>query len=172
VHDPSEWNVLDPMVQEAFRIEGRGPELEQQLYGLRMILETSSAERAARRATPEQIADIADMAAHLRQIATNTNDRDEFLRVDREFHDAIAKASANEALRQVIRNVHTFLTLNWTTTSITGVELGELAGLHEAIADAIGARDADQARTAMAFHLQHADSDLFNHRGPNDANRN
>ena len=70
------------------------------------------------------------MAAHLRQIATGTNDRDEFLRVDREFHDAIAKAAADEALRGVIKNVHSFLTLNWTTTSITGVELDELAGLH------------------------------------------
>jgi GntR family transcriptional regulator, transcriptional repressor for pyruvate dehydrogenase complex len=162
VQDPSEWNVLDPMVQEAFRIEGRGPELEQQLYELRMILETSSAERAARRGTREQIAEITGMAAHLRQIATDTNDRDEFLRVDREFHDAIAKASANEALRQVIRNVHTFLTLNWTTTSITGVELDELAGLHEAIADAIAAGDAEGARAAMGRHLQHAADSVLN----------
>lgn len=162
VQDASGWNVLDPMVQEAFRIEGRGPELEQQLYELRMILETSSAERAAQRATPEQIAEITGMAAHLRQIATDTNDRDEFLRVDREFHDAIAKAAANEALRQVIKNVHTFLTLNWTTTSITGVELDELAGLHEAIADAVGAGDAELARAAMARHLQHAADSVLN----------
>lgn len=156
VQEQGEWNVLDPMVQEAFRAEGKGVELALQLYELRQILETNSAARAATRATPEQVAELIAMAAHLREIATVTNDPDEFLRVDRIFHDAIGRASGNEALRQVIRNVHAFLTVAWARNSIDGEELEELAGLHEEIAAAIAAHDADRARVAMERHLERA----------------
>jgi GntR family transcriptional repressor for pyruvate dehydrogenase complex len=153
---PSDWNVLDPLIQEAFRLEGRGAELAVQLYELRQILETSSASRASSRATPEQILELADLAAKLREIATVTRDPDEFLRVDRMFHDVVARASANEPLRQVIRNVHTFLTVAWSRSSIDNEELEELAGMHEDIADAIGAGDGERASQAMDRHLQRA----------------
>jgi DNA-binding FadR family transcriptional regulator len=156
VQEPSEWNVLDPMIQEAFRLEGRGAELALQLYDLRLILEASSAARAAERATPEQVAELARLAAQLREFATVRNDPDAFLRVDRTFHDAVARASANEPLRQVIRNVHTFLTVAWSRTSINEEELEELADLHEAIAMAIAAGDAERAREAMTKHIERA----------------
>ena len=156
VLDPSEWNVLDPLVQDAFRLEGRGHELAVQLYDLRVILETSSAARASSRATPEQIHELAHLAAQLREIATVTRDPDEFLRVDRMFHDLVARASGNEALRQVIRNVHTFLTVAWAPTSIDDDELEMLVEMHEQIAEAIGARDAERAEAAMDRHLQRA----------------
>jgi len=156
VQEPSEWNVLDPMIQEAFRLEGRGAELALQLYDLRLILEASSAARAAERATPEQIAELTQLAAQLRELATASNDPDAFLHVDRMFHDAVARASANEPLRQVIRNVHVFLTVAWSRTSINDEELEELAGLHEAIAGAIAAGDSKRAREAMTTHIEQA----------------
>jgi GntR family transcriptional regulator, transcriptional repressor for pyruvate dehydrogenase complex len=156
VQEPSEWNVLDPLLQDAFQLEGRGAELALQLYELRLILETNSAARAAARATPEQVAELSMLAGQLREIAITSADADEFLRIDRAFHDAVARASANEALRQVIRNVHSFLSIAWAQSSIRDGELEQLAAFHVDIADAIGVGDGDRARTIMGRHLEHA----------------
>jgi GntR family galactonate operon transcriptional repressor len=156
VQDGSEWNVLDPLVQEAFRAEGRGPELARQLYELRLILETNSASRAAERATPAHLQELGVLAERMKAIATTTYDRDEFLVADRAFHDAVARASGNEALRQVIRNVHDFLATAWSRSTIAEDELELLAGMHARIAVAIRDGDASAARDAMAAHVERA----------------
>jgi DNA-binding FadR family transcriptional regulator len=152
----TEWNVLDPLLQEAFELEGRGGELARQLYELRLILETASAARAAARATPAQVEDLRRLSAQLAEIAVTTRDLDEFLLVDRAFHAAVAQASSNEVLRQVIRNVHDFLTRAWSTQSISEEELELLADLHVAIAEAIATGDEAGASAAMARHLERA----------------
>ena len=94
------------------------------------------------------------LAAELRTIATVTRNTDEFLRVDRQFHDAVGRASGNEALRQIIRNVYSFLTVALVRSSVESVDLEELSGLHEDIAEAIAAREPDRASVAMKRHLE------------------
>jgi DNA-binding FadR family transcriptional regulator len=157
VQSETAWNVLDPLLQEAFRLEGRGEELAVQLYEMRVILETSSAARAATRATADQIAQLRSLIQQLRRIAAApTHDLDAFLRVDREFHDVVAQASGNEVLRQVVRQVNGDLATAWSSSSITENELDLLADMHGAITDAIADGDADRASAAMNTHLARA----------------
>jgi GntR family transcriptional regulator, transcriptional repressor for pyruvate dehydrogenase complex len=157
VQSETSWNVLDPLVQEAFRLEGRGEALAIQLYDMRVILETSSASRAAERASAEQVEQLRSMIEQLREIAASPeHDLDAFLRVDREFHDVIAQASGNQVLRQVVRQVNGDLSTAWSSSSITESELDLLVDMHAAITDAIADGDAERAAGAMDVHLKRA----------------
>src|SRR4051812_4297815 len=100
VREPASWDVLDPTIQAAFTAAGRGDELALQLHELRLILETSSAPRAAEHATQAQRDGLTALVDQL-DVAAAARDVPEFLRADRAFHDLIAQASANQALRQV-----------------------------------------------------------------------
>jgi DNA-binding FadR family transcriptional regulator len=157
VQSETQWNVLDPLLQEAFRLEGRGGELAVQLYEMRQILETSSAARAATRASEGQVQRLRELIDQLRAIAAAPeHDLDEFLRVDREFHDVIAQASGNEVLRQVVRQVNGDLAAAWSSSSITESELDLLVDMHAEITDAIAAGDAQRASAQMEDHLRRA----------------
>lgn len=156
VLEESEWNVLDPVVQEAFQFEGRGGELAQQFYELRLILETSAAARAAARATEAQLAEFGLMVEEMQRIASGSRDMDAFLRVDRSFHDAIARGSGNEVFRQVVRNVHNFLSNTWSSERIPVGDIDVLVELHVRIADALIARSSTEAGMAMETHIRRA----------------
>jgi GntR family transcriptional repressor for pyruvate dehydrogenase complex len=151
------WNVLDPRIQEAYRLEERGAELASQLYETRIVLETSSAAFAALRADPEHVALMRSLVDQLRAIAdSKAPDLDEFLRVDREFHDVVAQASGNVVLRQVVRRVNGDLTQAWSSASISPDELNTLVEIHAGITAAIADGDAERASAEMRSHLERA----------------
>lgn len=154
VQDWASWNTLEPLVQQAFRLEGRGAELAAQFADLRLILEVGAVARAARFATPEQRAAISELAARLGEMAAATVDVQEFLAVDRSFHDAIARASGNDVLRQVIENVHAFMSQVWADSVMGADNVAYIAQLHVPIADAIAAADPAAAVAAMTSHLE------------------
>jgi GntR family transcriptional regulator, sialic acid-inducible nan operon repressor len=156
VLDEAKWDVLDFRVQEAFQLEGRGHELNSQLYEARIILETSSASLAAKRSTPAEVAGLLSLVAEMSAIASDSRDLGEFLSVDRAFHEQVAEASGNVVLHQVVQDVHRFLASAWSRSTITADELPYLAELHAAIADAIARGDGDGAAKAVDFHLTRA----------------
>jgi DNA-binding FadR family transcriptional regulator len=150
------WDVLDYRVQEAFQLEGRGHELDRQLYEARIILERNSARLAAKRSTSADAAELHVLVAEMTAIADGSRDLDAFLRADRAFHERVAAASGNMVLRQVVRDVHRFLASAWSRSTITAEELPYLAQLHAKIADAIARADEDAAADAVEFHLTRA----------------
>jgi len=154
--DDEAWDFLAPVVQEAFQMEGREQELAEQLYEVRLILEAGSADKAAERASETDIGQLRTLIAAMRAITETTRNLDDFLRLDRAFHEMVAKASGNLALRQVIRNVHQFLSSAWSSATITEQELPHLTDLHSAVAEAIARGDAWAARQAMEAHLAEA----------------
>jgi len=153
VLEDADWDFMAPVVQEAFQKTGRGYELAEQLHEVRIILEASSAERAAERAEPAHVDRLRELIEAMAKVTGTTQDLAEFLRLDRAFHEMVARASKNRALLQVIRNVHHFLSHNWHITTITAEELPHLTDLHRAVADAIERGDAADARHAMEAHL-------------------
>jgi DNA-binding FadR family transcriptional regulator len=150
------WDVLDLRVQEAFQMEGRGHELNGQLYEARVILEMSAASLAAKRATGVDVEELQSLVAQMSEISAGTRDLNAFLLVDRAFHERVAEASANRVLRQVIREVHQFLASAWSTSTIEVDELPDLVQMHEGIARAIAEGNAEAAAEAVDFHLTHA----------------
>ena len=151
-----ERDVLSPVVQEAFHAEGRGHELIGQLYEARLIIEPAAAALSAERATPDRVQELGVLVDRLEAIASGSRDLEAFLKTDRAFHDVIARAGDNVALRAIMRNLHRFMSFNWEDSRIHRSELALLVEHHRRIAEAIARRDPDGARQAMLDHISWA----------------
>lgn len=150
----SEWNVLDPVVHQAFHDAHRGPELGCHLWEVRRLLESAAAARVAEQGTDDELDQLDLLVRRMWEIARSDRDVRRFLEVDHAFYDLIADASRNPALSCVIRPVHGFLSTLWSAESrIRADQLPVLAEEHDRIVAAIRARDPERARTEITAHL-------------------
>jgi len=126
---------------------------------VRIAVEGDTARLAALRRTAAQMATIeaahrtfADSALQGRMVPAD----------DLAFHRSIAEATGNEFYLHVLDNTHEalsgFMRLSLSLTRTTGSSrrTQKVVDEHQAIVDAIEARDGERARTAMQFHLQQA----------------
>jgi len=148
-----EWNIMAPVVQQAYILEGRAEILTAHFYEVRLALESRAAGWAAERVEGEELAHLERLGQHLYDICSGTKDVEEFLAVDHEFHDVIANASGNEVLAGVLRSLQSFLSRAWTDSRVGAEHLDILAEQHGAIARAIAARDSTAAARAMENHI-------------------
>lgn len=154
----SEWNVLDPVVHQAFRDAHRGFELGRHLWEVRRLLESAAAARAAEQATDDELDQLDRLVGRMWEIARSDRDVRRFLEVDYAFYSLMAEASRNPALSCVIRPVHGFLSTLWSSESRIRAELlPTLAEEHDRIVAAIRARDPERARTEIVAHLARAE---------------
>lgn len=135
----------------------------QSLIKARQIYECTTAELAALNGTDDQRAKLTEINHELTQLNINN---DEFLEEDRRFHLMISEMTGNEVLRDMMeylwekRHSRRFVRLE---THYTDTDFArEMNTDHQAITDAILARDAQGARAAMHGHLQHVYDRLFN----------
>lgn len=135
----------------------------QSLIKARQIYECTTAELAALNGTDDQRDKLAEINHELTQLNINN---DVFLEEDRRFHLMISEMTGNEVLRDMMeylwdkRNSRRFVRLE---THYTDTDFArEMNTDHQAITDAILARDAQGARAAMQGHLQHVYDRLFN----------
>jgi DNA-binding FadR family transcriptional regulator len=128
----------------------------------RVLFEGEAAALAAHAITDQQIAELEEA---IRVLADPSVGRPEKLKADRHFHVTVAAATGNAAIRSVVE----FL-WNMRNNSPLCVEIFEraekrgidpLAEEHRAIAEALKARDAAAARTAMQSHLGGVVRDLL-----------
>lgn len=141
------WNLFDADVL-AWHFE-TGPDVAflQSLAEIRIGVEVESAALAALRrsdAEAEAMIACADRLADARTAA-------EFARTDLEFHRAVAEASGNPFMASISALVEVALTATFTISSAVEDDEAMAATVraHRRIADAIKARDPDEARLAM-----------------------
>ncbi len=128
-----------------------------QLMSARELLEGEVAALAARQARK---ADIAAMEQALQAMRAEVSNGQGPRRGDEAFHNAIAQACGNEVLRDTVRQyeqaryapIFTRLGGYFETRSSWNAAIRE----HEAVLDAIRARDPEAARSAMHHHLRKA----------------
>jgi GntR family transcriptional repressor for pyruvate dehydrogenase complex len=127
----------------------------EEMYEARRILEVAAAGMAAERATPEQLATLADEVSNL----FATLDRPEvFLVHDIKFHRAVAAASGNPIIAALVEMVSALYydRRRQTARQASDRDLREAAELHRRIYQAIRSRNHDGARDAMNEHLTRA----------------
>lgn len=152
VTDLTAWDVLSPTVASAFEAEGRGRELTAQYWQLRRIVETNAAYLAATHATDNERAALSDLAAAMEQSVAAPDDVATVLQFDSEFHDLVARASRNLALRRVAVPIHGFLA--WSSGSrLTADLIDVLIEQHHQVASAIANGNGDAAAAAMDAHI-------------------
>lgn len=124
---------------------------------VRRALESEVAALAAARATPAQRRAIQDaLALADASIASGSATVDE----DLAFHQAVAEAAGNPQFPRLLRHLEQYLRDAMTVTrrneSMKQEFIAQVRQEHQAIADAILARDADAARAAATRHMHEA----------------
>jgi len=129
----------------------------EQMYEARRILEVGAAGLAAERATPDQIATLAEEVASLFE---TMHDAKRFLVHDIDFHRTVASASGNPILTSLVEMVSGlyYERRRQTAEQASDRDLSDAAEAHRRIYRAIRARDASEARKAMHDHLVQAAS--------------
>ncbi|WP_412538799.1 GntR family transcriptional regulator [Longispora sp. K20-0274] len=130
----------------------------EELFDLRIVLESAAASRAATRAPlAARERALAEASAGVRMDGEDGyRGYADFMALDAHFHDSIAELAGNNMLRESIFRLHAHLHLHrlhfpQTTAGSTGAE-------HEAIVAAILSGDGDAADRAMRDHLVSARS--------------
>jgi DNA-binding FadR family transcriptional regulator len=151
----SDWNILSPQLQEAYRAARLAYPLVQELYDVRLILEPQAARWTAERRSRAHCEELEHLIDRMRDLL-NAGQNAEFLECDREFHLIIATASANRVLRAVVRDVHELLITSWLLTDLARQDLEAIYEQHAGIALAIVDRDSARAEEEMRAHLEWA----------------
>jgi len=121
----------------------------------RRILEVAAAGLAAERATPEQLATLADEVAGL---FASMTERQVFLVHDINFHRSLAAASGNPIIASLVEMVSALYYERRRATAERAVDrdLHAAADAHRRIYQAVRGRDAERARQLMNDHLVEA----------------
>ena len=151
-------NVMNPFSA----VLSQNKKLIVELLEVRMLLETEIARLAALRITPQKILAIQKAVDKMRNdIAAGSNG----LEADNEFHNALAVASENEALKLILDMCGDLLSkTREATLNIKGQPQSTLKD-HEEIYDAIRKGDSVLAARHMKQHLANAQNNLAKFRG-------
>ncbi|MGX1776744.1 FadR/GntR family transcriptional regulator [Nocardia brasiliensis] len=120
------------------------------LIEARRLIEIPAAGYAAERHTPQQLAHLFTLLANLAE----ATDAREWVRYDGELHTAIAAASGNAMLTTFVADTRRALDPQSEFLNVTQDRRADSDREHEAIVRAIEAGSPEQARAAMAEHLE------------------
>lgn len=152
----SRWNLLDPDVL-AWAFAGE-PDYDfiRDLFELRAIVEPAAARLAATRRERD---DVAALKAALAGMRRHTLATEAGRQADREFHDALLRATHNEAMMALSASIGA--AVNWTTQfkQRAAALPRDPVPDHQRVSDAISVGDADEAELAMRFLVELALAD-------------
>jgi GntR family transcriptional regulator, transcriptional repressor for pyruvate dehydrogenase complex len=121
-----------------------------EMFEARLGLELAIVALAAERATPDQIATMADEVA---EMFASLEKPEQYLVHDMQFHQTIAAASGNRILTALMNMVATVLFETRSKTVKFALDLKESAEQHRQIYRSIREHNVQKASEAMRFHL-------------------
>lgn len=148
-----EWDILDSIVQEALRREGKAEPILRDLYEFRLLIEPQVAAWMATHATDEEAAQLAALASSMEELAATDLAIADVMEADRRFHDLVARASGNRVVAAVSRETREVIATLWGFSTLGPAETRKVAEQHRSIADAVARHDPAAAATAMRDHL-------------------
>ena len=122
-----------------------------ELYEMRLVLERTAAEMAARHGSAAEFDTLADLN---RQIAGERENPARAAAINQEFHRGLYLACRNRFLLDAARGLNNALLLLGPTTFTDADRIDVVVGQHAAIIAALEARDAKAAGEAAATHLE------------------
>jgi DNA-binding GntR family transcriptional regulator len=124
-----------------------------ELYTVRAELEGLAAALASQHATPEEVKVLQDMLQEDHALIGNPN---LMSRTNRRFHRQIHRASHNRFLVEQLDMVHRSMALLAVTSMQAEGRTEDTLVEHQAIVDAIAAKDGEAARQALKAHISKA----------------
>ncbi len=157
VHEALQRLVADGLVEHLpnrrDRVARFTREDVREIYEMRIILEGTVAERAARRLDPEELASLRSEADALAAAPNSRGWPTRVLDFDVRFHNVLAAASGNERLRTDITR-YRHLVRAFCRMSGRVENLRQAMEEHRRILRALEARDPAAARRAMVAHVE------------------
>lgn len=130
-----------------------------ELARLRYVLEVGAADLAVANATPDVIAELADLAAQFNDVVTaspDDPDRAAVHRIELAFHRAILQATGSALIAGMHGVLADYFAEYMPYMRKDPRAHREAAWQHQAIADAFARRDVEQVRSLLRLHLQDA----------------
>jgi DNA-binding FadR family transcriptional regulator len=124
-----------------------------ELHRVRGALDELAAQSAAERSDREAVELIARAHERLRDAVETGAAVDELILIDIDFHLAIAEASGNRLLYDLLHDLHTYLAQSRLFVLSKGGRPPRSVGEHGEILDAIAAGDSTAARQAASRHI-------------------
>lgn len=132
-----------------YRIRSGTPDDVIEIYDVRIALEKAAAEAASVRRTELQLAQLTQLHQHAAEAADSALAR----QFNSQWHEVLWAASHNSTLQETLTNLVSRLRV-YDREAVHRDDLTDVFTEHQAILDAIRARDADAASAAVATHLQ------------------
>jgi GntR family transcriptional repressor for pyruvate dehydrogenase complex len=123
-----------------------------QLSEFRALIECHCARRAAERATPE---DLAELAAICAAMDRRGQDHLEAIRLDMRFHLKIVSIAGNDLMRHALEVMQEYVTAGMVRTTDAPRDRALSRRVHRAILKAVRSRNPDRAERAMRAHMDH-----------------
>lgn len=144
-------NIIEhrPRVGAIIRTLGQTEVVE--LYEMRLVLERTAAEMAAKHAAEAEVDALAEVNELLAQTSGNAP---RAAAINQKFHRAICLAARNRFLLDAARAMNNALLLLGPTTLADADRISTVVRQHQQILDAISAGDVDAAGAAAEAHLQ------------------
>lgn len=156
-----QWNMFDPMVLQAYIKSQQLTSLISELIDLRRLIEVEAAGLAAQRIQPTQLQELKQW---LDRMSFSLEHPENYAGADVSFHNVILEAAQNRFLTGIERYLLEVLLVarQMTARSGKGQGLHRAQQDHQAIYEAIRARDEEGARQRMAEHIRHTEEDMRN----------
>lgn len=135
----------------------------QEIYEFRALIDGSAARLAAQRATPAQVEDL-DRLQHELVAATEADDIDAYVALDRQFYEVLGAAAHNALLAEVLPRIFNLHLRLWFFISNKTGSWHRVARDHEemtrGVVEAIRHRDPDRAELAMKIYIARRHQDI------------
>lgn len=126
-----------------------------EIHAIRAVLEGQAARLAAERATSQDIMKLRAIAQVMRGMS-QTEDWSQWPTANTRFHDAVSEIAGNRRLRMLTLDLKDFVRRFSRTGPTDARRATELLAEHEAIIDALEARDPARAEEAARGHVHGA----------------
>ncbi|MCL4370859.1 MAG: FadR family transcriptional regulator [Chloroflexi bacterium] len=125
---------------------------QRDFMAVRLVLEPEIAALAASKATPEELANLADALGRM-EASWPSKDDETYSSADVDFHFTLAVASHNDLFVGIASGTSALMRI-WIGTTFRLAKHEDSFRLHREIHQAVVARDAQRAREAMRTHLE------------------
>jgi DNA-binding GntR family transcriptional regulator len=132
----------------------------QKIFEVRLELETCAVRLAAKRATPEQIAEMEALFANADDIILS-GDNQQLIRLDHQAHVLLARAARNEFLQEMLERLYGHVLRLWYVSLHKVSRLREAIEEHRDLIAAVKAGDEERAAQIMRAHISGFQAELM-----------
>ena len=143
-------------------ILGIRPEDICDIYQIRSMLEGSVAERAAQRASEEDVRRLTEIL-DLTEFYITRQNIEQLQAMDGQFHQLIYEMSGSRMFKRVLKDLHYYIGLTRNASLKSEGRAAESLKEHRAVLDAIARHDGMQARELMTLHVGKALENVLCH---------